>query len=71
MENYILNKIKYSKIVLKPYPHIVIEKFLDNEFYEKLNLPNYDDLDNNVLFQDNKHSKKSVVDNAIDKSSYL
>lgn len=67
----ILKKILNSKIILEPYPHIVVENFLDDDFHKKLNLPNYNDLDNSVYFQDNKHSKKSIVDNSSDNSNYL
>jgi hypothetical protein len=71
MSNFILNKIKSANIIFEPYPHIVIENFLEDDFFKKLNLPNYDDIDDNVYFQDNKHSKKSIVDNSLDNSNYL
>ena len=71
MYNFILNKIKTANITLEPYPHIVIDNFLEDNFFKKFNLPNYDEFDDNVYFQDNKHSKKSIVDNSLDNSNYL
>ncbi len=43
MSNFIINKIKTAKITIEPYPHIIIDDFLEYDFFYKLNLPNYDE----------------------------
>ena len=67
----IINKINNSTITIEPYPHIKIDNFLEETFKNNIILPDYDDIDDNVYFQDSKKSKKSIVDNSKDNSNYL
>lgn len=54
----IINKINNSTITMEPYPHIKIDNFLEENFQNNIILPDYDDIDDNVYFQDSKKSKK-------------
>ena len=60
----IKKKIEKSKINLKPFPHIIIKKFLSNSTLKKLNqvLPNYTDVESkNVIFQSTSETKKTIM----------
>jgi len=58
-------------MVMEPFPHIVIENFLPEDVINDLStLPNYDEIDDNVYFQDALHTKKSIVDNNHDSVNY-
>ena len=60
----IKKKIEKSKINLKPFPHIIIKKFLSNSTLKKLNqvLPNYTDVESeNVIFQSTSQTKKTIM----------
>ena len=71
LKEYLLNKIFNAKIESEPFSHIVIDDFLPEEYIENFsNLPNYNEIDDNVYFQDKKHSKKSVADNHPNKTNY-
>lgn len=71
LKNFISNKILNAKMESDPFSHIVIDDFLPEEYIENFSkLPNYNEIDNNVYFQDKKHSKKSIADNNPDKTNY-
>ena len=71
LQDFLIQKIKESPMKTEPFSHIVIDDFLPKEYIDDFsNLPNYDELDNKVYFQDKKQSKKSVADNNPDKSNY-
>lgn len=60
----IKKKIEKSKIILKPFPHIIIKEFLPKTALDKLNqiLPSYNDVnDNNVIFQSSSETKKTIM----------
>lgn len=50
----LINKINHSTITMEPYPHIKIDNFLEENFHNNIILPDYDDIDDNVYFQDSK-----------------
>ena len=71
LKDFILEKIKSAIVETEPFSHIVIPDFLPESFIKDFsNLPNYHDIDENVYFQDLKHSKKSIADNNPDKNNY-
>tara|TARA_Y100001970_G_scaffold183999_1_gene223775 strand:- start:317 stop:985 length:669 start_codon:yes stop_codon:yes gene_type:complete len=57
MLNYILNKITKKNLYLNPYPHIIIENFLPDEFYNNL-VNNYPNINNFKSQQDITGRKK-------------
>ena len=60
----IKKKIDRSKIILDPFPHIIIKNFLSKETLNKLNkvLPDYDNIDQkNVIFQSSSKTKKTIM----------
>lgn len=71
LKDFILEKIKSAIVETEPFSHIIIPDFLPESYIKDFsNLPNYHDIDENVYFQDLKHSKKSIADNNPDKSNY-
>jgi hypothetical protein len=57
-------KLKNSKVVLQPFPHIVIKNLFPSKKLRKLNqvLPNYKDVEStNVFFQSSSETKKIIL----------
>ncbi len=64
MIEHIKKKIIYSRIELKPFPHIIIKNLLPKSTVDKLNkvLPEYSDVGKeNVLFQSSSETKKTIM----------
>ena len=60
----IKKKIEKSKIILEPFPHIIIRNLLPRTALNKLNkvLPDYDDVDDsNIIFQSSSKTKKTIM----------
>ena len=58
------HKIEVSKVLLQPFPHIVIKNLFPIKKLRKLNeaLPNYEDVEStNVFFQSSSETKKIIL----------
>ena len=62
IKTHILNTISNINLIFEPYPHIYIDEFFPKTF--KLNLPNYNDIDDNVYYQDTQKTKKVITYNS-------
>ena len=64
----IKNKIEESRVVLQPFPHIVIKNLFPLNKLRKLNevLPNYKDVESTkVFFQSSSETKKIILPESI------
>ena len=62
IKKYIIDNINNIDIILDPYPHIYISNFFPEDFI--LELPNYDEIDDNVYYQDTHKTKKVITYNS-------
>lgn len=64
MKKYVINKIKKSKLNLKPFPYFVVKNLIPNKEIKKINdiLPDFKDIqESDIYFQSASKTKKTLL----------